>query len=54
MENANVMQSFHKTKQKIDQWLKNYPLRGEHPLHYINEQFLNDTNDNTSLVYIGV
>jgi len=28
--------------------------RGQPPLHYINEQFLDDTNDNTSFVYIGV
>ena len=28
--------------------------RGKPPLHYINEQFLDDTNDKTSFLYIGV
>ena len=28
--------------------------RGQPPLHYINEQFLDDTNDKTSFLYIGV
>jgi len=28
--------------------------RGQPPLHYINEQFLDDTNENTSFLYIGV
>ena len=29
-------------------------LRGKPPLHYINEQFLDDSNDKTSFLYIGV
>ena len=28
--------------------------RGKPPLHYINEQFLDDTNEKTSFLYIGV
>ena len=28
--------------------------RGKPPLHYINEQFLHDSNDKTSFLYIGV
>jgi len=28
--------------------------RGKPPLHYTNEQFLNDTNEKTSFLYIGV
>ena len=28
--------------------------RGKPPLHYINEQFLDDSNDKTSFLYIGV
>ena len=28
--------------------------RGQPPLHYINEQFLDDSNDKTSFLYIGV
>ena len=28
--------------------------RGQPPLHYTNEQFLDDTNDKTSFLYIGV
>ena len=30
------------------------PYRGQPPLHYINEQFLDDSNDKTSFLYIGV
>jgi len=29
-------------------------LRGQTPLHYTNEKFLDDTNDKTSFLYIGV
>ena len=29
-------------------------LRGQPPLHYTNEQFLNDSNDKTFFLYIGV
>jgi len=50
----NVMQLAHKIEEKIYQWLKSYPLQGKPHLHYINEQFLDDTNDKTSFVYIGV
>jgi len=28
--------------------------RGKPPLHYINEQFLDDSNENTFSLYIGV
>ena len=28
--------------------------RGKPPLHYINEQYLDDSNDKTSFLYIGV
>ena len=28
--------------------------RGKPPLHYINEQFLDDSNEKTSFLYIGV
>jgi len=28
--------------------------RGKPPLHYINEQFLDDSNEKTSSLYIGV
>ena len=28
--------------------------RGKPPLHYINEQFLDDRNEKTSFLYIGV
>jgi len=28
--------------------------RGKPPLHYINEQFFDDSNDKTSFLYIGV
>ena len=28
--------------------------RGQPPLHYTNEQFLDDSNDETSFLYIGV
>ena len=28
--------------------------RGQPPLHYINEQFLDDSNEKTSSLYIGV
>ena len=27
--------------------------RGKPPIHYINEQFLDDTNEKTSSLYIG-
>jgi len=42
--------------EKIDQRLRIQPLRGggQPPLHYINEQFLDDSNDETSFLYIGV
>ena len=33
---------------------KSATSRGQPPLHYINEKFLNDTNDTTSFRYIGV
>ena len=29
-------------------------LRGKPPLHYTNEQFLDDSNDKTSFLYIEV
>ena len=36
----------HKEIKKIDQRLQNQPLQGDQPpLHYTNEQFLDDTND---------
>ena len=39
----------------IGQRLENKPLQGGNLLlHHINEKFLDDTNDKTSLVYIGV
>jgi len=28
--------------------------RGKPPLHYINEQFFDDSNEKTSFLYIGV
>ena len=41
--------------EKIDQRLRIQPPRGgQPPLHYINEQFLDDSNDKTSFLYIGV
>ena len=33
---------------------KSDSLKGKPPLHYTNEQFLDDTNDKTSFLYIGV
>ena len=33
---------------------KSSSSRGKPPLHYTNEQFLDDTNDKTSFLYIGV
>jgi len=33
---------------------KSTSLRGKPPLHYTNEQFLDDTNENTSFLNIGV
>jgi len=49
------MQLAHKIKENINQRLQNQPLRGQKPpLHYTNEQFLDDTNDKTSFLYIGV
>lgn len=49
-----IMQPTHKIEENIYQRLKNYPLRGaKPPLHYISEQLLDDTNENTSFVYIG-
>jgi len=50
-----VMKLAHKKIEKIDQRLRIQPLRGgKPPLHYINEQFLDDTNDKTSFLCIGV
>jgi len=49
------MKPAHEKIEKIDQRLRNKPLRGgQPPLHYTNEQFLYDTNDKTSFLYIGV
>ena len=46
------MKLAHKKIEKIDQRLRIQPLRGgQPPLHYINEQFLDDTNDKTSFLY---
>lgn len=51
----NVMKPAHEKIEKKDQRLRNLPLRGgKPPLHYTNEQFLDDTNDKTSFLYIGV
>ena len=33
---------------------KSASSRGKPPLHYTNEQFLDDSNDKTSFLYIGV
>ena len=33
---------------------KSATLRGKPPIHYINEQFLDDTNEKTYFIYIGV
>ena len=43
-----------KYRKDISTTLKSTSLRGKPPLHYINEQFLDDTNDKTFLLYIGV
>ena len=49
------MKPAHKIEEKIDQRRKKLSTsRGKPPLHYINEQFLNDTNEKTSFLYIGV
>ena len=51
----NVTKPTHKIEEKIDQRHKNYPLLGGGtPLNYINEQLLDDTNEKTSFLYIGV
>jgi len=39
--------------EKIDQRVRIQPLRGGNLL-YINEQFLDDTNEKTSFLYMGV
>jgi len=43
-----------KIEEKRDQCLINKPLGGKPHLHYINEQFLDDTNVKNLLLYIGV
>jgi len=48
------MKPAHNKIENIDQRLKNQSLRGQTPLHYTNEKFLDDTNDKTSFLYIGV
>ena len=48
----NFMKPTHKIEEKIDQKLRNQPLRGgKFLLRYINEQFLDDTNEKTYLLY---
>ena len=50
-----VMKPTHKKIEKIDQCIRNKPLQGGNLLlHYRNEQFLDDSNDKTSFLYIGV
>ena len=52
---SHVMKPAQEKIEKIDQRLRIQPLRGgKPPLHYINEQFLDDTNEKTSFLYIGV
>lgn len=51
----NVMQPYQKTEEKIDKQIQNKSLLGWNLLlHHINEQLFDDSNHNTSLVYIGV
>ena len=45
--------SQNRIKERSTTW-KLASSRGKPPLHYINEQFLDDTNDKTSFLYIGV
>ena len=50
-----VMKPGHKKIEKINQCLKNEPLRGgQPPLHYTNKKFLDNINDKASFLYIGV
>ena len=49
----NVMKPAQEKMEKIDQRLRIQPLQGGNLL-YINEQFLDDSNDKTSFLYIGV
>ena len=48
------MKLAHKKIEKIDQRLRNQPLRGETSFTYTSKQFLDDTNEKTSFLYIGV
>ncbi len=51
----NVMQRDHKIEEELDQRLQNKPLQGGNLLYIKNnEQFLDDTNDKASFLYIGV
>ena len=49
----------HETSSRKDRKDRSMPYnsassRGKPPLHYINEQFLDDSNEKTSSLYIGV
>jgi len=48
------MQPTHKIEEEIDQPSKLASSRGKPPLHYTNEQLLDDINDKTFFLYIGV
>ena len=49
------MQPTHKIEKEVDKQPKKQPLRGGKTLlYYTNEQFLDDTNENTSFLYITV
>ena len=55
MMEEGVMKPAQEKIEKINPRLRIQPLRGgKPPLHYINEQFLDDTNEKTSFLYIGV
>ena len=45
--------SKNRRKERSTPW-KLVTLRGQPPIHYINEQFFDDTNDQNLLPYIGV
>ena len=49
-----VMQLAHKIEEERSMTSKLSSLRGKTPLHYANEQFLDDSNDKTSFLYIRV
>ena len=46
--------SSQKYKKDISMPYNSISSRGKPPLHYTNEKLLDDTNENTSFLYIGV